>query len=151
MGPVAARQAKVIVIDTSAVIAILYAEALGPALAERMAADAQPVMSVGTYIEAGTVIAGRDPVNPFQALGFLERFMANTGTQLRPVDEAQARLALEARIRYGRGMGHGGTLNYGDTFAYALAKSLDAPLLFVGDDFSKTDVRAALDLGQGPT
>jgi ribonuclease VapC len=41
-------------------------------------------------------------------------------------------------------MGHGGTLNYGDTFAYALAKSLDAPLLFVGDDFAKTDVKAAL-------
>jgi ribonuclease VapC len=60
------------------------------------------------------------------------------------VDAEQARLALAARIAYGRGMGHGGVLNFGDAFSYALTKSLDAPLLFLGDDFSTTDIVAAL-------
>jgi ribonuclease VapC len=54
------------------------------------------------------------------------------------------RLALWACIRYDRGMGHGGQLNFGDAFSYALAKSLDAPLLFIGNDFATTDVKRAL-------
>lgn len=62
-----------------------------------------------------------------------------------PLDEAQARLALEARIRFGKGFGAKANLNLGDSFAYALAKSLDAPLLYVGDDFRQTDVKSALD------
>jgi uncharacterized protein with PIN domain len=57
---------------------------------------------------------------------------------------------LEARIRFGRGMGHAGVLNFGDVFPYALAKSNLASLLFVGDDFSTTDVTAALEAGTGP-
>jgi ribonuclease VapC len=63
---------------------------------------------------------------------------------LAPVDEAQARLALRARIRFGRGMGHGGMLNFGGAFSYALARTREAPLLFVGDDFGTTDVNVAL-------
>ena len=51
---------------------------------------------------------------------------------------------MRARITYGRGMGHGGVLNFGDAFSYALAKSLDAPLLFVGNDFAATDITSAL-------
>jgi len=56
----------------------------------------------------------------------------------------QARLALRARIVFGRGMGHGGVLNFGDAFSYALARARSAPLLFVGDDFATTDVEIAL-------
>jgi ribonuclease VapC len=63
-----------------------------------------------------------------------------------PADATQARLALRARISYGRGMGHGGLLNFGDTFSYALAKARSAPLLFVGNDFAETDLKAALAL-----
>lgn len=133
-----------IVLDTSVAIAIIFGEPTAPVLSARLAQEPAPLMSVANYLEAGTVIAGRSPSAPSRAIVFLEHFLTETGTELRPVDEAQARLALEARIRYGRGMGHGGTLNYGDTFAYALAKSLDAPLLFVGDDFAKTDVKIAL-------
>jgi ribonuclease VapC len=135
-----------IVVDTSVVIAILFGEPAAPVLSARLAADGAPVMSVATYLEAGTVIAGRNPTTYSAALDYLERFLTETGTELRSVDEAQARIALEGRIRYGRGMGHGGTLNFGDTFSYALAKSLNAPLLFVGDDFAKTDVKVAVDL-----
>lgn len=53
-------------------------------------------------------------------------------------------MALEARIRYGRGFGHPARLNFGDCFSYALAKTLKAPLLYVGEDFDRTDIRSAL-------
>ena len=62
----------------------------------------------------------------------------------------RARRALRARIEHGRGMGHGGTFNFGDAFTYALAKALDAPLLFVGDDFAATDVKVALTPARPP-
>jgi len=61
-----------------------------------------------------------------------------------PVDEAQARVALEARVRYGRGFGHPAHLNYSDCFAYALAKVRDLPLLYIGNDFAHTDIVPAL-------
>jgi ribonuclease VapC len=72
------------------------------------------------------------------------RFFWKPGISLEAVDVTQGRLALRARIEYGRGMGHGGALNYGDAFSYALAKSADAPLLFTGNDFLATDLIPAL-------
>jgi len=101
-------------------------------------------MSVASYLEAGTVLAGRRRVDRLRAIDDLDRFLAEAGIELRPVDANQARLALHARIAYGRGMGGGGSLNFGDAFSYALAKALDAPLLFVGNDFAGTDVVAAI-------
>lgn len=101
------------------------------------------LMSVASYVEAGTVLAGRHP-DPRRALVILDEFIANSGITLVEVDERQARLALDARIRFGRGFGSAAKLNFGDCFAYALAKSLDAPLLFIGDDFTATDIKAAL-------
>jgi len=64
--------------------------------------------------------------------------------RIHPLTEKQARLGLEARIRFGRGSGSPARLNLGDCYAYALAKDLDAPLLFIGDDFTHTDIRSAL-------
>lgn len=61
-----------------------------------------------------------------------------------PMDEAIARLAADAFARYGRGTGHTAALNFGDCIAYATAIHLDVPLLFKGDDFRHTDVKAAL-------
>jgi ribonuclease VapC len=81
-----------------------------------------------------------------KAIDELDAFLAETGIDLVPVDVAQGRLALSARITHGRGMGHGGTLNFGDAFSYALAKSRGSPLLFVGDDFAATDIEPALTL-----
>jgi ribonuclease VapC len=101
-------------------------------------------MSVASYLEVGTVLAGRRLADRGKAVDDLDAFLSEAGIDLAPVDAAQARLALRARIVYGRGMGHGGALNFGDAFSYALAKSFDAPLLFVGDDFSETDIAAAL-------
>jgi ribonuclease VapC len=66
------------------------------------------------------------------------------GIDLVPVDAEQARIALEARIRYGRGFRAAAKLNYGDCFSYALAKAKGAPLLYVGNDFDRTDISSAL-------
>jgi ribonuclease VapC len=134
-----------IVIDSSAVVAILFGEPLAAALLARLAADPDRVMSVASYLETGTVLAGRRHSERLRAIDDLDRFLDEAGIALAPVDVVQARLALRARIQFGRGMGHGGVLNYGDAFSYALARSRAAPLLFVGDDFDTTDISVALD------
>jgi ribonuclease VapC len=71
-------------------------------------------------------------------------FLESYDVALAPIDEAQARVALDARIRYGRGFGHPARLNYSDCFGYALAKARGLPLLYVGDDFTHTDIVSAL-------
>lgn len=132
-----------IVVDSSAVIAVLFGEPTASAIIERLATEADKLISVASYLEAGTVLAGRRRFRRLRAIDDLDAFLDEAGISLAPVDAAQARLALRARIIYGRGMGHGGKLNFGDAFSYALAKSLDAPLLFIGDDFTATDVAGA--------
>lgn len=133
-----------IVVDSSAVIAMMFAEPAAAGLAARLAADPERIMSIASYLETGTVLAGRRRRDRLKAIDDLDAFLAESGIDLRTVDLTQGRLALRARIRYGRGMRYGGTLNFGDAFSYALAKSLDAPLLFVGDDFANTDIISAL-------
>jgi ribonuclease VapC len=134
-----------IVVDSSAVIAILFGEPQAEALLARLAMDPDRVMSVASYLETGTVLAGRRQSDRLLAIDDLDRFLDEAGIALAPVDVTQARLALRARIQFGRGMGHGGLLNFGDVFSYALARARQAPLLFVGDDFGTTDVAVALD------
>jgi ribonuclease VapC len=137
--------AAVIVIDSSAVVAILFAEPSADALLERLLADTPRMMSVASYVETGTVLAGRRRSDRMRAIQDLDHFLDTVGVDLAPVDGSQARQALRARIQYGRGMGTGGVLNFGDTFSYALAQAHRAPLLFVGDDFATTDVISAID------
>lgn len=137
-----------IVVDSSAVVAILFGEASSALLAERLAADPDRVISAASYLEVGSVLAGRRRSNRLKAIDDLDAFLNEAGIAIAPVDAAQARFALTARIVHGRGMGHGGLLNFGDAFSYALAKSLDAPLLFVGDNFATTDVAPALTVYQ---
>jgi ribonuclease VapC len=134
-----------IVVDSSAVIAIIFQEPEAGALAARISETpfGQRFMSAADYVEAGTVLAGRRS-DPMTAVSRLDEFLGSAGVTLTPVDENQARIALEARIRFGRGFGTRAKLNYADSFAYALAKSLRAPLLYVGDDFAATDVEPAL-------
>ncbi len=138
-----------IVVASSAVIAILFGEAEAAAVADRLAADPERVISVASYLEAGTVLAGRRRSDRLKAIDDLERFLSEAEIDLVPVDRPQACLALRARIIHGRGMGHGGVLNFGDAFSYALAKTLDAPLLFIGEDFATTEVTSALGADQG--
>lgn len=136
--------AEVLVVDSSAVVAILFGEVAAPRLIARLGMADERRLSVVNYVETGTVLAGRRLSLRRRAVADLDLFLDEAGIGLAAVDAAQARAAVQARIRFGQGMGHGGTLNFGDCFAYALAMALDAPLLFVGDDFGRTDVRVAL-------
>jgi ribonuclease VapC len=139
---------SVIVVDLSAVVAILFGEASAGSLLARLAADPDRVMSVASYLETGTALAGRRRSDRWRAIDDLDAFLDEAGIALAPIDATQARLALQARIRFGRGMGHGGVPNFGDASSYALARSHEAPLLFTGDDFSTTDVTVAVDGSQ---
>jgi ribonuclease VapC len=139
------RRRGLIVVDSSAVIAMVFGEPAADRLARRLADErvGQRVISVANYVEAGTVLAGRQTdatVGP----SVLDEFIDLCGIELCLIDAAQARVALDARIRFGRGFGAKAGLNFGDCFAYALAKTLGAPLLYVGDDFTFTDLEAAL-------
>ncbi|MFI4973528.1 MAG: type II toxin-antitoxin system VapC family toxin [Caulobacterales bacterium] len=131
-------------VDSSAIVAIRFGEPLAGVLFERLKADSAPIMSVANYVETGQVLAQRRPGSPAAALDRFHELLSRAGIVLAPIDEVQARVALEARIRYGRGFGHRARLNYSDCFAYALAKVRGAPLLFVGDDFTHTDIVSAL-------
>jgi ribonuclease VapC len=135
----------VIVVDSSAVVAMMLGEPESGALAVRLAQAprGERLMSVANYVEAGTVLAGRRET-PARAIEDLDAFLALAGVDLAPVDAEQARLALSARIQFGRGFGAPAGLSFGDCFAYALAKTRLAPLLFIGDDFGATDVACAM-------
>jgi ribonuclease VapC len=134
----------VVVVDSSAVVAILFGEPSAEEMLNRLLDDPQRVMSVASYVETGTVLASRLRLNKMQAIEDLDDFLDAVGIVLAPVDEDQARRALRGRIRFGRGMDTGGALNFGDTFSYALAQARQAPLLFIGDDFGTTDVVPAV-------
>lgn len=131
----------VLVVDTSAVVALLKSEPGWETLASRLHAAAFRLLSVAGWVELSLVVAGRH--GDAATLAFLDRFLQTAAIERRPVDEPQARLAREAFLRFGKGR-HPAGLNFGDCFAYALARTLDAPLLFVGEDFARTDVRPAL-------
>lgn len=124
------------IVDSSALIAILRREPGSETLREKLLADPSPRMSAGTLIEATIVAYGeRDP----EAVEALVKLM---GIVLVPVDARHVALAIEGFHRFGKGR-HPAGLNYGDLFAYALARAEDEPLLFVGNDFARTDLRAA--------
>jgi ribonuclease VapC len=135
----------VIVIDSSAVIAILRNEPTDKMLMIKIqqTESDRRFMSVVNYVEAGAVLAGHAKSDPASGIVKIDGFIAMASIRLALADEEQSRLALEARIKFGRGFGAAAGLNFGDCFAYALAKTLKAPLLFVGDDFTHTDIVAA--------
>ena len=129
------------IVDTSAVIAILRNEQDAASFAKTIADAGVRRISAANYVETAAVIDGsRDPVasRRFDDLLREARFV------IEPVTESQARIAREAYRDFGRGSGHAALLNLGDCFAYALAEVLDEPLLFKGDDFIHTDVASAL-------
>lgn len=129
-----------IVVDTSALVEVALA---GPHAEEcrraLLSADSS-LISAGTLTEILIVSLGR-AVEP-QMNALLDRF----GMTIVPVTEERAKAVGQAYRRYGRGW-HAASLNFGDCFAYALAKEHDCPLLFVGDDFARTDVKPAFPPG----
>jgi len=132
-----------VIVDTSALIAILRNEPEAPAMAQAIEEAAERQISAANWLEAAAVIDGsRDPVasRQFDQLLDVARIM------LAPVTEQQARIARAAYRDFGKGSGHPAGLNFGDCFAYALAKDTGEPLLFKGRDFAHTDVVPALQL-----
>ena len=129
-----------LVVDTSAVIAILMDESERDGFRDLLLRGS-PVISAGSLVEALRLSAVRKARAISPVWGFLELF----SVQVVPLDVAQARLAEEGNRRFGKGRGQPpAVLDFGDLFAYALARHLDAPLLFKGDGFSRTDLRPAL-------
>jgi ribonuclease VapC len=127
-----------VIIDTSARLAILQAETDAGSCALARADSRR--MSAGSFLEAATVIdSARDPI----ASRRLDELMDLYGITIEPVTAEQVRTGREAYRDFGKGSSHPARLNYGDCFAYALAKVSGEPLLFVGGDFSQTDVRPA--------
>ncbi len=128
------------IIDTSAIVAILRDEPEAPAHASAIMGARSRRISAASYVEVGAVIDGaRDPV----ASRKVDELLRVAGITIEPVTEDQARIARAAYRDFGRGSGHPAGLNFGDCFAYALATVTGEPLLFQGDDFGHTDVTRA--------
>jgi ribonuclease VapC len=125
----------VIVVDTSAVVAVLFDEDGRAELESRLLGD-RCVMSSLTRVELGIVIEAKTGSAGTQ---LLEELLSRVAVEVVPVDAELAEEALVAWRRFGKGR-HQAGLNLGDTFSYALARRLGQPLLFVGDDFAHTDV-----------
>ena len=129
------------IVDTSALIAILRDEPDAMKYARAIALAAIRRISAANYVETAAVIdASRDPV----ASRRFDDLLREAELVIEPVTAAQARIAREAYRDFGRGSGHPAKLNFGDCFAYALARETGEPLLFKGKDFARTDIRPAV-------
>jgi ribonuclease VapC len=125
------------VIDSSAIAAILFNESDAPSFERKVADDPIRLISAGTLIETGILIESR-----LGEIGGreLDLWLQRAKVEIVSVDEEQVEFARRGWRRFGKGR-HPASLNYGDCFAYALAITRDEPLLFKGNDFGKTDIK----------
>ncbi len=128
------------VIDTSAILAILRDEPERRAFNEAIEAAESRLMSAASFVEASMVIETR---RGYEGLRDFDLFMAKAGIEIAPVDADQAHIARQAFRDFGKGR-HPAGLNFGDCFSYALARATGLPLLFKGNDFARTDIEPAL-------
>jgi ribonuclease VapC len=129
------------IIDSSAIIAILRDESDAMLYAKSIESASVRRVSAVNFVEAAVVIdMNKDPIasRSFDALCQEAQFI------IEPVTEKQAKIAREAYKDFGKNSGHPAKLNFGDCFAYALAKANSEPLLFKGNNFVHTDVKSAL-------
>ena len=124
------------VLDTSAVLAILQNESERRQFNEAIDAAEARSLSTASFVECSMIVESRYGADGVRDL---DLFIAKAQISLVPVDEEQANLARRAFRKYGKGS-HPAALNFGDCFSYALSKALQEPLLFKGNDFSQTDV-----------
>jgi len=128
------------IVDSSALVAVIKRELDWAALSDRMKAAGRLRMSAASYLETAIVIDGRrDAVMRAQ----LDDVIEETGIVIEPVTVEQAKIARQAYRDYGKGSGHPANLNFGDCFSYALAREKREPMLWKGDDFGHTDLRPA--------
>jgi len=130
-----------LIIDSSAIIAILRAEPEAPKFAKAIADATDRRISAVTFVESAAVIdSARDPI----ASRRLDDFFREAQIVIEPVTFEQARLARDAYRDFGKGSRHRAGLNFGDCFTYALAKLVSEPILYKGRDFAHTDVTSAI-------
>jgi ribonuclease VapC len=130
------------IVDTSAIVAILRGEPEAERLASCMIAGGGVALSAANYLESGIVIdRQRDPV----ASSGLDALVRELDMEIVPVTAGQARLARQAYRDFGKGNGHPAKLNFGDCFAYALAMERGEPLLYKGDDFAQAGMARLAD------
>jgi ribonuclease VapC len=130
-----------VIIDTSALIAILRAEPEASVYARAIESARARRLSAASYVEVGAVI---DRAGDAVASRRVDELLAVTDIGIEAVSADQARIAREAYRDFGKGSGHSAGLNFGDCFSYALAKARGEPLLFKGEDFGHTDITTAL-------
>ena len=129
------------IVDSSAVVGILDDEPEAEALGDALVAARNRRMSAATLVELYIVIDGkRDPVRSAR----LDELLQRSDMEIIDVTAEHARIARGAYRDFGRGSGHPARLNFGDCFAYALARATGEPLLFKGDDFGHTDLTPAV-------
>ena len=128
------------VLDTSALLAILLGEEEAPGMVRALAAAEERVVGTPTLVEASVVMQARKGSGGEVALDALLRRLR---VEVAPLDATGATLARLAYSRFGKGIGDPAVLNYGDCLAYGVAMALRQPLLFKGNDFSATDVLVA--------
>lgn len=129
------------IVDTSALVAIFADERERAAFLLAIASSGRCMTSAGSWVEFATVLVRKLGVADPAAVQ--RSFSASLRLMIVPTDATQAALASEGYARFGRGAPHGASLNFGDCFAYALAKATGEPLLFKGDDFNHTDLTLA--------
>ena len=127
-----------IVVDTSALISILFREPGHEVLEARLVSEEKILLTAANWFESAMVASRLGP----RGKVLLDEFFAMIRIVIIPIDQELAEIALGAFIKFGRGR-HSAALNFGDCFSYALAKQRNLPLLYVGQDFSKTDVKTS--------
>ena len=132
-----------IVVDSSAIVAILTGEPADDALLTALEGASDIVTSPVAVYEATLGVARVLRLSVEDAKSSVTDFLRLTRVVVHPIEPEAAHVALQAFARYGKGRRHPARLNMGDCFVYAQAKLGGAPLLFKGDDFSKTDVESA--------
>ena len=127
------------IVDSSAIVAIVLREPGWEGVVARLGAAATPAIGAPTLAEAGLVLTAKIGE---KARIVLSRLLQETGLTVIPFAEEHWRVAVDAYARFGKGR-HAAALNFGDCLTYAVAQLAGQPLLFVGDDFSKTDLPSA--------
>ena len=127
-----------IVVDSSVLVAILRGEADSERHLRILVSQRPVLLSAVTFLEASMVLCGREPEGG-EIWHDLDTLLATLGADIVPHDADLARIARDAFLRFGKGR-HPAGLNFGDCASYALAKARGLPLLFKGEDFSKTDL-----------
>ena len=130
------------IVDASALVAIVFQEPESDRFAERIATAVRARIAAPTLLEAAIVVERSERPQEWRAL---DRLVAALGLDVEPFTNDHTEIARDAYRRYGKGQGHPAQLDFGDCISYALAKATGEPLLYKGDDFAHTDIRSALE------